>query len=144
MEDETGQARACARIVQTEKRAFRRAVRQGGLAYSRSTDLRRVLPPGKDRRMLALTLQNGHEIRTALRLALRSMVQAKRQKSWRYSRARHLAILQALAGELRLAKECNSASLAASYAATAPPSGVQGSIEPVATPSATDIPLGSA
>lgn len=139
MGEKIGQADACARIIQTERRAFRRAVRQGGFAYSRSSDLQRVLTPKKEWLANSRSQETGLDIRRALRLALKSMLQAKREGSWRYSQARHLVILQALAGELRLSK-----SWRADYAATAAPSGVDGSMEPVATPSSTDIPLGRA
>ncbi len=131
-------AKTSIQILQTEKRAFRRAARRGGLEYSRSRDLRIVLSPRKE--WLHGGEDFGPEIRHALHLALRSMIRAKRRGSWRYSRSRHLALLQVLAGEMRLARSGS----ATCQTATAPPSGVMGSIAPMATPSSTEIPLGIA
>jgi hypothetical protein len=127
-----------------EKRAFRNAVRRGGLAYERTGDLPRIVHLPDLWLREPATNENAVEINQLilirLRYALRAMIQARSRESWRYFRPRHLAVLQALAGEMRLGKEMASAH----YTATAPPSGVEGSIEPVATPSSTDIPLGSA
>lgn len=138
MKGKSGLAETTIQILQTEKRAFRRAARRGGLEYSRPRDLRKVLSPKNE--WLNTSEDFGPEIGRALRRALRSTIRAKRRGSWRYSRSRHLALLQVLAGEMRLARSGR----AACYTATAPPSGVEGSIEPVATPPSTEIPLGSA
>lgn len=147
--------RARLSLARAEKRAFRQAVRDGGRLYRRSRDLQRILTPGDDWLASPEIVLSSHEIRCALLKALRAMIRARYQGTWHYSQPRHLAILQALAGELRMAGNTNVEDKADNtnadknktcrdYTATAPPSGVDGSIEPVARPSLTDIPLGSA
>lgn len=126
-------------LDRTERRAFRQAARIGGKNYVRSRDLRRIIALRGDWLEDQDTPLIASQIRNTLLSALRAMVRAKRQETWHYSPMRHLAILQALAGEMRLAREHG-----ASYAATAPPSGVDGSMAPVASPSVIDTPLGSA
>lgn len=126
-------------LVHAERHAFRQAVRVGGLNYIRSRDLHRIVAlrsgwaEDQDSSLVV------RQIRDALLKVLRAMVRARRQGTWHYSPSRHLAILQALAGEIRLAREEE-----ASYPATAPPRTVDGSMAPVARPSATETPLGSA